>query len=372
MKNSERIYSKRNVTALFEEYKEASGITLGRGIPMIWLSKVKDIKDFELNQFTGRYMLHMLARLTDYVNTRMGHASQFVTYIDRSSKSSYDIEHILPDDYTTYASFFNDEEDFINNRRKFGNLIILTLDHNRSYQDMTYCEKVKKYISDNILAQALNEAAYKNNPKFIALTTDFTFKAHMDRFDKDAIKERLQLYTELSKAIWDINSLRVIAGGWNDVEALTIQSNNGKKFTVEYGDGRSWEDARKFGFVSASSNTTNLLNNISVGDFIFCHIAGAGFVGVGICTAKAINADGFIIEINNEQTPILNCQWFDENAKIALPDNELFVKVKWFRTVAIEDGYWEKGMQSLPMVAYLLGDATTHDKVLKQFNIKIK
>lgn len=334
--------------------------------------KLDAIKDFELNQFTGRYMLHMLARITDYVDTRMGRASQFVAYIDRTSKSSYDIEHILPDDYPTYSAMFNDEEDFKNNRRKFGNLIILTLDHNRSYQDMTYCEKVTHYISDNILAQALNEGAYTNNPKFIALTSEFTFKAHMDKFDKEVIKERLQLYTELSKAIWNIDLLKEIAGGWDDAEAISVQSNNGRRFTVEYGDGRSWEDARKFGFVSASSNTTNLLNNINVGDFVFCHIAGVGFVGVGVCTAKAMPAADFIIEENDVQTPILGCQWVDESAKDALPDIELFVGVDWIYTVSADDGYWEKGMQSLPMVAYLPGDTTTHDKVLKHFNITIQ
>ena len=34
--------------------------------------KLDAIQEFELNQFTGRYMLHMLARLTDYVNVRIG------------------------------------------------------------------------------------------------------------------------------------------------------------------------------------------------------------------------------------------------------------------------------------------------------------
>ena len=78
------------------------------------------IKDFELNQFTGRYMLHMLARLTDFVYQEMGYASNFSTYVDRNPKTSYDIEHILPDAYDDYAQLFNDEEDFKRNRQKFG------------------------------------------------------------------------------------------------------------------------------------------------------------------------------------------------------------------------------------------------------------
>ena len=334
--------------------------------------KLDAIVDFELNQFTGRYMLHMLARLTDYVDTRMGHASQFETYIDRSPKSSYDIEHILPDDYPTYAALFNDEEDFKNYRRKFGNLILLTSDHNRSYQDMNYQQKVVQYLSDNILAQSLNEGAYSNNPKLLALLATFKFKSYMKQFDKTAIKERLQLYTQLAKAIWDPQIIRDLAGGWEDAEAITIQSGNGRRFTVEYGDGRSWDDARKFGFVSASSNTNNLLCNINVGDFIFCHIAGVGFVGVGICTSAAESAANFLVDGNGAKTPILDCTWADEVKKNALPDNEMFVGVKWISAVSADDGFWEKGMTSVPMVAYLMNDPYTHDKVLEHFNIVMK
>lgn len=331
--------------------------------------KLDAIKDFELNQFTGRYMLHMLARFTDYVNVRMGYASQFAAYVDRNPRSSYDIEHILPDDFASYAMLFNDEEDFNNNRRKVGNLILLTSDHNRSYQDMPYADKVVQYLSDNIMAQSLNAGAYQNNPKFLTLQSEFGFKSY-PQFDKDAIKERLQLYTLLAKAIWNPEIIRELAGGWDDDEAITVQSGTGRKFTVEYGDGRSWEDARKWGFVSASSSTTNLLSNINVGDFVFCHIAGTGFVGVGVCTAPAISADQFVVDDSDGTSkPILDCNWEDQDAKNNLPAIELFLGVQWYRTVACEDGYWEKGMKSLPMVAYLLSDETTHDKVLQHFNV---
>ena len=39
--------------------------------------KLDAIQNFELNQFTGRYMLHMLARLTDYVNTCLLYTSHY-------------------------------------------------------------------------------------------------------------------------------------------------------------------------------------------------------------------------------------------------------------------------------------------------------
>ena len=38
-------------------------------------------------------------------------------------------------------------------------------------------------------------------------------------------------------------------------------------------------------------------------------------------------------------------------------------------TVSVDDGYWEKGMTSLPRVAYMPSDEATHNKVLKYFNI---
>ena len=346
------------------------GITL-TGTLQRMSEKLDAIMDFELNQFTGRYMLHMLARLTDYVNIRMGHASQFKTYIDRAPKSSYDIEHILPDDYPTYAALFNDEEDFINYRRKFGNLILLTSDHNRSYQDMNYQQKVVQYLSDNILAQSLNEGAYSNNPKLLALISEFKFTSYMNQFDKNAIKERLQLYTSLAKAIWDPQSIKEIAGGWEDAEAISVQSGDGKHYTVEYGAGRSWEDARKYGFVSANSSGNNLLCNISVGDFIFCHIAGVGFVGVGICTSTAVSVADFEVEYSGIKASILDYIWVDENKKNELPKTEMFVGVQWIHTVDAADGFWEKGMTSLPMVAYTINDSYTHDKVLKHFNIEL-
>lgn len=331
--------------------------------------KLDAIQDFELNQFTGRYMLHMLARLTDYVNVRMGLASQFDNYVDRNPKTSYDIEHILPDDYQSYKDLFNDEEDFKNNRRKFGNLILLTSDHNRSYQDMPYDQKVLQYMSDNILAQSLNAGAYQNNPKFLALSDEYGFKANA-QFDKTAIRERLQLYISLAKSIWNPAVIKELAGGWDDDEKITIQSGNARRFTVEYGSGRSWEDARKYGFVSAYGDDGTCLNNINVGDIIFCHIAGVGFVGVGTCTSSEIPASSFTVSDGGIIKNILDCDWVDREARAVIdPVNEYFMGIKWIYTVPVEDGYWEKGMTSIPMVAYTMTDETTHNKVLKHFNI---
>ena len=328
------------------------------------------ITDFELNQFTGRYMLHMLARLTDFVNLEMGLASQFGNYIDRNPKTSYDIEHILPDDYATYAQYFNDEEDFKRNRQKVGNLILLTSDHNRSYQSMPYADKVTHYPNDNILAQSLNASTYKNNPQFLKLKDVYGFEPFA-QFDKNAIKSRLSLYVKLAKAIWNSEKIKKLAGGWDDALEIKVQSGNGRRFTVEYGGDRSWEDAEKYGFVSAGGAGT-LLGNVNKGDFIFCHIKGVGFVGVGLCISDLKVASDFTVSDNGVEKKIMDCDWADAAAKAAIdPSDEYFLAVRWLRTVSKDFGYWEKGMTSVPMVAYLMTDAATHDKVLKHFNITL-
>ena len=333
--------------------------------------KLDAIRDFELNQFTGRYMLHMLARLTDYVNVQMGRASLFATYVDRNPKSSYDIEHVLPDGYASYKDLFNDEEDFNNNRRKFGNLILLTSDHNRSYQAMPYEQKVIQYAGDNILAQSLNRGTYQNNPQFLRLAGMYGFKPY-DRFDKAAIRDRLQLYTQLAKSIWDPAQIKELAGGWDDETEIEIQNSSARRFTVEYGSGRSWEDARKYGFVSASGEGGTLLSNINEGDIVFCHIAGVGFVGIGICTTCETPASDFTVLEDATRKNILACEWINSSAKAAIdPSNEYFVGVRWLRTVSADEGYWEKGMTSIPVVAYMMNDGSTHNKVLEHFRVSL-
>ena len=83
------------------------------------------ITRFSLNQFTGRYMLHFLARFTSYVNVRMGNPSMFDVYMDRKAKgNTYDIEHILPDRFDDYAVDFVDAHEFQTWRQHVGNDII--------------------------------------------------------------------------------------------------------------------------------------------------------------------------------------------------------------------------------------------------------
>lgn len=331
---------------------------------------VEGITRFSLNRFSGRYMLHILARFTSYVNVLMGNPSHFEEYVDRKRQgNTYDIEHILPDKYEDYEDSFTDYEDFESTRNQIGNLILLTRDKNRSYQAMKYSEKVQKYAGDNILAQALNNTAYTNNPKFLTVVNKYGFHAIPD-FSKQSIADRAEIYLRMASDIWNPDAIREIAGGWaDDDEKDFFKNEKGREFTVGYAE-RSWPDALKYGFLSANlGGSGKSIYNVQVGDTVYCHIAGHGFVGIGECTSTAVPMKNFKVMVDGTSTPVADAPWESEESKEKLdPNKEVFIGVAWKKYVTdINDGYWEKGMTTVPLVAYMLNDKTTHQKVRDHF-----
>ncbi|HJI81372.1 MAG TPA: DUF262 domain-containing HNH endonuclease family protein [Eggerthellaceae bacterium] len=322
-----------------------------------------------LNQYTNRYALHILARVTSYLNEEMGNPSEFVSYVDRSSKNPYDIEHILPNDYETYKGSFVDEDEFAQWRQHVGNLLILTKDKNRSYQDMPYNEKVRRYAADNIYARSLNEICYKNNPSFRKLEAEFGFKPY-EEFGKAQIKERDELFAKIAMSIWNPMRIADAVGGLSEEEILQVTLGEiPPMYTVEYAE-RSWKDARRFGFLSVHpSNTGVSLSGLKEGDLVFCHVSGKGFLGVGICKGEPILLKDYVTQ---DGTLLVDETWWDPDCKNTLnPDEEQVIAIEWLKTVDIDDGYWEKGLKALPMPVYSLNDKTTYELVLLHFGVEL-
>lgn len=168
------------------------------------------IDHFYLNQFTRRYMLHILARLTHYIEQDSGLNTKFNDYVDRQIRNSYDIEHVWADDYTqdNHQNEFSTVEEFQDYRNSFGGLLLLPKDKNRSFQAMNYQHKLIKYDSENLLARSLNPNCYSNNPSFLRFisSNQLSFKLHTT-FDKSDMEERQELYKQISRKIWDISLL---------------------------------------------------------------------------------------------------------------------------------------------------------------------
>ena len=177
--------------------------------------QLDNIKNFTLNGWTKRYMLHILARITYYAEKQSGLSTDFETYVNRENKNSYDIEHIWADNYKRFGNEFNTEEDFSSFRNKFGGLLILPKDKNRSYQDYSYDKKLPLYFGENLLAKSLNENCYTRNPGFrdFIKAKELKFKPYKV-FDKEAIEERQKLYHSIALNIWNIEHINELANNY--------------------------------------------------------------------------------------------------------------------------------------------------------------
>lgn len=186
---------------IFQGYIKDMGLTL------------ENIDNFYLNQFTARYMLHILSRITYYLEDNSGINSSFYNYVNRQQKNPYDIEHIWANDYIqgNHQSEFLTEEEFSSFRNRFGGLLILPKDKNRSIQDMEYVNKSGKYDSENLLVRTLNGNCYGNNPLFLSFIKNngLNFKPYI-QFDKANLIERQHLYKEICKIIWNTDLFQII------------------------------------------------------------------------------------------------------------------------------------------------------------------
>jgi len=174
---------------------------------------IEKIDNFYLNQFTSRYMLHILSRITHYIEQESGLNTKIEDYLNRRIKNPFDIEHIWANQYEQQKEECKDEEEFIKYRNKFGALLILPKDKNRSFQNIEYDKKLPMYFGENLLAKSLDKRCYQNNPHFMKFIqkNDLNFEFH-NQFKKTSILERQSLYKKISKIIWNPNKITKLLG----------------------------------------------------------------------------------------------------------------------------------------------------------------
>jgi len=175
----------------------------------VTLSGAKDgerrgIRDLRLNQFSKRYMFHVLARLSSHVETASDMPNRFPEFVCRSSDDPYDIEHVWADRFEDHKQEFPSKEEFHEFRDYLGGLLLLPSSFNRSFQDLSYEDKLQHYSAQNLLARTLKQGCYANNPRFIRYVEQsghpFRPYAH---FTKAEQLERRELYHQLAEEIWN-------------------------------------------------------------------------------------------------------------------------------------------------------------------------
>ncbi len=155
---------------------------------------------------------------------------------------------------------------------------------------------------------------------------------------------------------------------------------DGLSYYVTFGDGeeRNWEDARKFGFVSAGGGAwySNTLRQVPPGSRVFAYIpkrSGVkGYVGVGEVTGKAVTASEFIVDVDGARRPLTEVAKADmthrgtndpEKAEWVLP-------IRWIRSLPREDAVRDSDLFANQNTAVRLTHGYTIRKLTDAFDLE--
>lgn len=153
---------------------------------------------------------------------------------------------------------------------------------------------------------------------------------------------------------------------------------NGKDWYVSFGEGetRNWEDARRYGFVSAGGAPwyTRTLRILPLGGRVFVNLPGRGYVGVGIVTGAPAAARDFTVPIDGQQVPIIQVPLKAPNlagtAALADDETEWFVPVSWIKTLPAQEAIGFKGRYGNQNSATKLTHALTRETVLEKLGVR--
>lgn len=124
------------------------------------------------------------------------------------------------------------------------------------------------------------------------------------------------------------------------------------EYYVSFGhrdNSRNWEDARKYGFISAGGGEwySRTLNTLEPEGRIWVYVPQTGYVGVGIVKGTPVLAKDFLVDDQSgKKVPITSMQLKGNLAHP--PDNppnteEYLVRVEWIKTIPLGEAFSEKG-----------------------------
>jgi len=162
---------------------------------------------FRLHGMNGRQIHRLLARMTDFLETRSGGASRYSEYV-QGGRNGYEVEHVWADHPERHADEFAHPSDFQEYRNRIGDLLLLPKSFNASYGDLPYATKRAHYAGQNLLAKSLHELAYDHNPGFLRFIEDsgLEFRPHGE-FKRADLDARQQIYQRLAELIWNPDRL---------------------------------------------------------------------------------------------------------------------------------------------------------------------
>ena len=153
---------------------------------------------------------------------------------------------------------------------------------------------------------------------------------------------------------------------------------NGHDWYVSFGEDattRSWDDARRYGFVSAGGGVwySRTLRSLPIGARVFVCIPGSGlgYVGVGTVTGEATRFDDAVLTVDGVETKMadLSLAGTYRHANDAADNDEYVVPVEWIKVVDRSDAVWEKGFFANQNSACKLRNRFTLEGLSRRFNL---
>jgi uncharacterized protein with ParB-like and HNH nuclease domain len=167
------------------------------------------VEELGLNQFSRRYVFHLLARLTAITEVGSGRADTFDKYVDRTLKNPFDIEHIWADDFASHSDLFASAQEFHEWRDHVASLLLLPADVNRSLQDKGYVQKSPHYAKQNFYAASLTTGVYQHQPQFekFRVNNKLPFRSFIS-FGKEEQQNRRELVAALVEVVWSTDRIK--------------------------------------------------------------------------------------------------------------------------------------------------------------------
>lgn len=160
---------------------------------------------FALHQMNGKFVKHLLSRITNFLDILVGKDTTYKTYHNPTGKQ-FEIEHIWANKFENHRNEFDQLIDFQQWRNSIGALLLLPQGTNQSFSSDKYEDKIEHYLKENIFAQTLHPSFYSKNPNFLMseIIQKLKFKAHPE-FKKRDILERQQLIQRICEIIWSVD-----------------------------------------------------------------------------------------------------------------------------------------------------------------------
>lgn len=154
---------------------------------------------------------------------------------------------------------------------------------------------------------------------------------------------------------------------------------NGTDWYVSFGEhpnGRSWDDAARYGFISAGGGEwfSRTLRALPVGARVFVCIPKRGYVGVGTVTGEAMPFDRAEVQVDGASTglsglPLQGDYRHQENGDTD-ESAEYIVPIDWHSTTTRDQAFWKQGMFANQNSACRLRNQFTIEQVSAFFGLE--